>query len=61
MAHHAAAARAIDHIHGLAELLLDLTGSDARDGVGAAARPPGDDQRDRARRILGRAAAAARE
>jgi len=48
MADHARAARAVDHVERLAEVLLEDRRDDARGGVGAAARAPGADQRDRA-------------
>jgi hypothetical protein len=48
----AAAAGAVDHGHGLAEFLLHQAAEDARGGIGAAAGPPGHDQRDRTGRVV---------
>jgi hypothetical protein len=45
--HDAAAAHAIDDVDRLADFLLEQRADDPRRGVGAAARRPRDDQRDR--------------
>ena len=47
MADHAGAADAVDHVNGLAEVLLQQHADDARGGVGAAPCAPRTDQLDR--------------
>jgi hypothetical protein len=47
MRNHAAGTDTVDNVDGLAELLLEPCRDDARDGVGAAARRPRHEQRDR--------------
>jgi hypothetical protein len=47
----ARATGAVDHVDRLLQLLLEQRADDARGGVGAAARAPGDDQGDRPFRI----------
>ena len=49
----AVAAGAVDDVDGLAEILLEIRGEEARDGIGAAAGAPRNDHRDRTVGICG--------